>query len=100
MKTTEIIENLTEWRDSLKTQRHPITLTLNAAISHLQELHELAVTMAAFTGKRPIELEALRDVFAEWESKVETATGTNFFDAVTKYPSIQVKRQVHASLGE
>ena len=88
MKTTEIIENLTEWRDSLKQERHPITLTLNAAITQLTELHLLAVQMMAFTGTQPTELEPIREVFDQWETAIEKTTGTNFFDATTKYPPL------------
>jgi hypothetical protein len=88
MNTLEVIENLKEWRVTLKQERHPITLSLNAAITTLQELHTLAVQMAAFTGRRPEELEPMRDTFAAWEERVEAITGTGFFDAVTKYPPL------------
>ena len=41
MKTPDLIENLKEWIDALKEERHPITLTLNAAIVKLEEIAEI-----------------------------------------------------------
>ena len=36
MNIREVIESLTEWRDAMKGDLHPIVLTLNAAITELE----------------------------------------------------------------
>jgi 3-dehydroquinate dehydratase len=82
MKTTEIIESLTEWRNDLKLDihLHPITLTLNAAIVHLDSLRDLTREMMIFTAKQHKECSGWRSAHDEWLRKAESITGDSGID--------------------